>query len=56
MRSACGRDRRWAWRLTDVSEDALDGRGLGDERDDAHVRSAVGTDQGQRLEEPLPAA
>jgi hypothetical protein len=49
---ACGRERRWAWRLTDVSEDALDGRGLGDERDDAPIRPAVGTDQGQRLEQP----
>ena len=37
------------WRLTDLSENSLDGRGLGDEGDDTHVRVAVGTDQGQRL-------
>jgi hypothetical protein len=32
-----------------MSEDALDGRGLGDEREP--IRPAVGTDQGQRLEQ-----
>ncbi len=51
-RSACGRDRGWTWRLTDMGEDLLDGCGSGDEGDDARVRAAVGTGQGQRLEQP----
>jgi hypothetical protein len=39
-----------------MGEDLLDGRGMGDEDDDAHVRAAIRTDQGQRLEQPLPTA
>jgi len=52
-RTAGGRDRRRTRRLTDVGKNLLDGRGLGDEGDDAHVRAAVGTDQRQRLEQRL---
>ena len=41
-----------AGRLTDVGEGSLDGRGIDNERDAALSRTAVGTDQGQRLEQP----
>jgi hypothetical protein len=44
-RSAGGGDRGWAWRLTEGHENALDGRGIGDEGNEAHIRRAVGTDQ-----------
>jgi hypothetical protein len=47
-RPACGADRRRTRRLAKSQETLLDGRGLGD----AHVHSAVGTDQGQGFEQP----
>jgi len=33
-----GKIRRWTWWLTDAGEDLLDGRRIGDEGDDAHIR------------------
>jgi len=51
-RSAGGGDRRWLGGLADMAKDALHWDGLGDEGDDAHVRPAAGTDQGQGLEQP----
>ena len=35
----CGQGR--LWRLTDVGEDALDGSGVGDESDGAHLSAAA---------------
>ena len=51
-RPACRGDRRRTRLLANVVENLLDGRGLGDERDDAPIRPAVGTDQGQGFEQP----
>jgi len=49
-RSAGGRDRRWPGWLTESQEDLLDGCGLGDEGDDAHLpagRQVLAQQQGQ---------
>ncbi|ESQ16391.1 MAG TPA: hypothetical protein DIW77_03675 [Chromatiaceae bacterium] len=42
---AGGGERQWLGGLPDMSKDALHWDGLGEEGDDAHVRTAVRTDQ-----------